>query len=177
MAVLSGVFLGERVSLIRWLAISVGFAGALVIVQPGSDAFRPAALWGIAAAICVAFNGASGEAPGGDRTGAGDLLLHHRRLCPHRARAGPGRSRHLADGRGNQPLAHRNRRTARRFRPLPHHLRLPQGEASFVVPFEYSSLLVAVVLGYLVFGDVPTIMVAIGMMLVALAGIILARRG
>lgn len=52
-----------------------------------------------------------------------------------------------------------------------------KGEASFVVPFEYSSLLVAVALGYLVFGDVPTVMVAIGMMLIAVAGIILARRG
>ena len=53
-AILSRVFLGERVSLVRWAAISVGFAGALVIVQPGSDAFRPAALWGIGAAISVA---------------------------------------------------------------------------------------------------------------------------
>ena len=52
-----------------------------------------------------------------------------------------------------------------------------KGEASLVVPFEYSSLLVAVVLGYLVFGDVPTVMAAAGMVLIAFAGILLARRG
>ena len=38
---LSVPMLGERVGPARWLAVLVGFAGMLVIVQPGSDTFKP----------------------------------------------------------------------------------------------------------------------------------------
>ena len=41
---LSGPLLGESVGWRRWLAICVGFAGILIIVRPGSEAFQPAAL-------------------------------------------------------------------------------------------------------------------------------------
>ena len=36
--------LGERVGLRRWIAVAVGFAGALVIIRPGSSFFDPWAL-------------------------------------------------------------------------------------------------------------------------------------
>ncbi len=38
---LSVPVLGERVGPARWLAVIVGFAGMLVIVRPGAEAFRP----------------------------------------------------------------------------------------------------------------------------------------
>ncbi|MEE4236261.1 MAG: DMT family transporter [Anderseniella sp.] len=38
---LSVPVLGERVGPARWAAVLVGFAGMLVIVQPGTDTFRP----------------------------------------------------------------------------------------------------------------------------------------
>ncbi|MDE0048072.1 MAG: DMT family transporter [bacterium] len=176
-AILSRIFLGERVSLSRWAAISVGFAGALVIIQPGSDAFRPAALWGIGAAISVAVTvllarrlGATEPAPvtafyttvAFALTGLVPVLVV------------PG-TWQMAGGINLWFIV-----LAGLLAGSAHFLIIfayRKGEASFVVPFEYSSLLVAVALGYLVFGDVPTVMVAIGMMLIALAGIILARRG
>ena len=37
---LSGPLLGERVDLGRWLAVSVGMAGALIVVQPGGAVFH-----------------------------------------------------------------------------------------------------------------------------------------
>jgi drug/metabolite transporter (DMT)-like permease len=43
-AALSGPVLGERVGWRRWTAIGLGFLGVLVILQPGSGVFRPAAL-------------------------------------------------------------------------------------------------------------------------------------
>ena len=48
---LSIPFLGETVGWRRWIAIFVGFLGILVIVQPGTDAFHPAVLWSLAAAL------------------------------------------------------------------------------------------------------------------------------
>ncbi|MBI1778117.1 MAG: DMT family transporter [Proteobacteria bacterium] len=46
--------LGERVGVSRWLAILAGFAGVMVAVQPGSDAFRWAALFPLLASAAWA---------------------------------------------------------------------------------------------------------------------------
>jgi drug/metabolite transporter (DMT)-like permease len=45
------VFLGETVGLRRWIAAAVGLCGVLIIVNPGSGAFQPAALLPLAAAL------------------------------------------------------------------------------------------------------------------------------
>ncbi len=176
-ASLSGIFLGERVTLIRWAAISLGFAGALVIVQPGSDAFRPAALWGIGAAISVAVTALLARRLG--MTEPASVTAFYTTIAF--ALAGlvpilivPG-TWQMAEGINLWFIV-----LAGLLAGSAHFLIIlayRKGEASFVVPFEYSSLVVAVVLGYLVFGDIPTVMVATGMTLIALAGIILARRG
>lgn len=47
---LSGPLLGERVGLARWLAVAAGFAGILVILQPGSGLFTPLAFLPLLAA-------------------------------------------------------------------------------------------------------------------------------
>ena len=41
----AALFMGEQVGWRRWSAILVGFAGVLLVVQPGGAAFRPEALW------------------------------------------------------------------------------------------------------------------------------------
>ncbi len=41
---LAGSMLGERVRVHRWLAIIAGFAGVLIMVRPGAGVFEPAAL-------------------------------------------------------------------------------------------------------------------------------------
>ncbi|MGE0668261.1 MAG: DMT family transporter [Sphingomonadales bacterium] len=48
--ILSIIFLKERVGKHRWLAIIVGFAGALVIIRPGGDSFHWASLFAIGGA-------------------------------------------------------------------------------------------------------------------------------
>lgn len=52
---LSVPMLGEQVGWRRWTAIAVGFLGVLVIVRPGTEAFHPAALLCLAAAVFSAF--------------------------------------------------------------------------------------------------------------------------
>jgi drug/metabolite transporter (DMT)-like permease len=51
---LSIPFLGEKVGIRRWAAAAVGFAGVMLVVQPGGDAFRLAALLPMGAALCWA---------------------------------------------------------------------------------------------------------------------------
>ena len=52
--VLSVPLLGERVGWRRWLAVSVGFIGTLIIIQPGSGVFSPFAMTALACALMFA---------------------------------------------------------------------------------------------------------------------------
>lgn len=52
---LAGPLLGEPVGLFRWTAVAVGFAGMLIVQQPGAAAFQWASLLPLAAATCYAF--------------------------------------------------------------------------------------------------------------------------
>ncbi|MHC0051907.1 DMT family transporter [Actibacterium sp. D379-3] len=56
-AALSGPVLGEKVGWRRWVAIGIGFAGVLIILEPGYHVFSPAALIPLAAALMFALYG------------------------------------------------------------------------------------------------------------------------
>lgn len=54
-AALSVPLLGERVGLQRWVAIVIGFGGAVVIIQPGADGLNIGALLAAGSAVFYAF--------------------------------------------------------------------------------------------------------------------------
>jgi drug/metabolite transporter (DMT)-like permease len=49
--VMAALFLGERIGSHRWLATAIGFAGALIILQPGFAEIGPGAVLALAAAF------------------------------------------------------------------------------------------------------------------------------
>ncbi|MEM7598264.1 MAG: DMT family transporter [Pseudomonadota bacterium] len=53
---LATLFLNEKVGMFRVLAIFLGLAGVLVIVQPGMGVFQPAAIFALLAAVFYAFS-------------------------------------------------------------------------------------------------------------------------
>ena len=56
-ALISALWLHEKLDLKKWLAICMGFAGVLVIIRPGSNGFHPAILLSIMNALLyAAFN-------------------------------------------------------------------------------------------------------------------------
>ncbi len=56
-AVMSAYLLRERLSLQRWAAIFAGFAGVMLVIRPGSQAFHPALLLSVINAVLyAAFN-------------------------------------------------------------------------------------------------------------------------
>ena len=54
MTVLASIFLDEAIGWRRWTAVSVGFAGVLIILRPGSGEFSFAAAAVLIAAFCYA---------------------------------------------------------------------------------------------------------------------------
>lgn len=51
--------LRERVGLVRWSAVAIGFVGVILILRPGSDAFTWALLLPVGASFLYAFSGVS----------------------------------------------------------------------------------------------------------------------
>ena len=52
--IFAALFLKERIGIWRILAVIVGFFGALLIIQPGSEAFRPVLIMPLLAGACYA---------------------------------------------------------------------------------------------------------------------------
>ncbi len=51
LTILGAVALGEKVGIRRWVAVVLGFVGALIIIRPGTDAVHPAVLFVVLAAF------------------------------------------------------------------------------------------------------------------------------
>lgn len=47
----AALILGEKVGWRRWLIVLTGFAGVMLIIQPGGDSFHPASLWALGAMV------------------------------------------------------------------------------------------------------------------------------
>lgn len=54
---LSGPILGERIGWRRWMSVAIGFAGVLVIINPGSGLFSITSIIPFTAAFCFALYG------------------------------------------------------------------------------------------------------------------------
>jgi drug/metabolite transporter (DMT)-like permease len=167
-ALVAAPLLGERMDRARWAAIAVGFVGVLIIVRPGTQGFHPALLLAILNAVLYAlFNLLTRQLAAHDSpettqfySSVGATLA----ITPFALvfwQAPPGALQWailaligIAGGLGHYLLA-----VAHRFAP-----------ASVLAPFLYQQIVWMVLLGYLVFGDVPDTAVVIGAAIVIASG-------
>jgi len=173
-ALLSAPLLGEKLDAKRWAAILVGFAGVLVIVRPGSEAFHPAMLLSLANAVLYAFfNMMTRKLAAYDPPETIQFLpavVASVVLAPFALAA--WESPHgwfewlllclmgVFGGTGHYLLA-----MAHRYAP-----------ASTLAPFLYQQILYMALFGYLVFGSVPDAAVWIGAAIVIASGLYLFSR-
>lgn len=168
---LAGLFLGERAGARRWAAILVGFAGALVIIQPGGGGFHPAMLLSVASVCCyAAYVLLTRRLAREDSTESQSLyapLIIAVAMLP----AG------IIAWRAVPDLLHWGLLLATgMFGGLGHwflvkaHERAP---AAVLAPFVYSQLLWMTLLGYLVFGDVPGRSTILGALVIVASGLYL----
>jgi drug/metabolite transporter (DMT)-like permease len=171
MAVLAALFLGERVRAARWCAIALGFAGVLLVVQPSARGFDG---WAV---VCL-----------------GATLCHSVRelLTRHIDRSVPSVGITLASAvavtamaavatvfGGWQPLSLRALALLAAAAALLATgyffivTSMRHGEMSTVAPFRYSALLVALLLGWAVWGHVPDALAWAGITLLLGTGLYL----
>ena len=169
---LAALFLGERVGLGRWGAALVGLAGVLIIVQPGSAAFRAASLIPLAGSIVGALSAITTRMVKDERPDAtlfysaivGFVVLSfpvalqwHTPTWQQVAVGGiVGFFATLASLM--QVFAYRN------------------AAASLLAPFSYTQLVWAGGLGYAVFGTVPGVAMLCGTAVIAASGLHTAWR-
>ncbi len=186
-AALSGWTLGEKVPLYRWIVIIVGFAGVLIMVRPGSEAFSLAALL----ALYSAFGYAAGQLMGrhlSSRVGT-EVIANWQNITYLGVGIIVGLAAPLFSG-----LQIEDKSMAFLLRPWawPDSQQLAlllvmgllsafasvafiqayrYAAANSVAPFEYSGLLWAVLNGILFFGDFPDAYTWIGAAIVITAGL------
>jgi drug/metabolite transporter (DMT)-like permease len=167
----AALFLGEKVGWRRWTAIGVGFLGVLLIVQPGTAAFEPASLFAVATVILLAIRDLSSRAvPAGiastqitawgffSAVPAGVLMLLAtgvRPVMPDSAEIVRFGAILIVGGIGYYSLVAAMR----------------TGDVSAVVPFRYTRLVFALVLGRWVFGERPDSLMLTGAALIVGTGL------
>jgi len=190
-ALLSALVLGERVGPRRVTAIAIGFCGTLLILKPGTAAFKWISLMPVAAGLCYAA-----------------MILTTRRLCHHEhpvtlaygvafgfvivGVSGIA----VATAFGTAELAVKWPYLLTGWRPLEGwvfglivvtsflnltaNISLARAyqtaESSWLAPFDYSYLIFATFWGYMIWGHTPDIWSFLGMFLIATAGCYVAWR-
>lgn len=180
---MSAAFLGEKVGWRRWLAIMVGFGGALIVIQPSFVLFGWTALLPVACAflysIYLFMNRAIGDA---------DSPLTMQTIAGFGGTIFMGVALFLGDSAGIADFApslpssvftlmllailgalsgYAHILVVRAFRMAP---------LSLLAPFQYFEIISATVLGYAIFGDFPTPSKWLGIAIIVASGLFIIWR-
>jgi drug/metabolite transporter (DMT)-like permease len=167
-AALSGPILGEKVGWRRWTAILVGFAGVLIILQPGFAVFSPWALLPLVSATMFAVYGLLTRYVA--RTDSASVSFFWTGVVGAIAMTPFG----LAEWTWMTPADWGWMAVLCCTAALSHWLLIKAfavAEASAIQPFAYLQLVWASGIGLLVFGETLRINVAIGAGIVVAAGV------
>ena len=190
--VFSVVFLGEQVGPRRWVAVLVGFLGVLIVQRPGTEAFQLASLLPVLAAtsyaglhmmtrfigktesaatmtvyiqltfivVCLLFWLIAGDGRFADQENASLAFLFRAWVWPEPGDWWLFLLIGFATGFGGFLISQAYR----------------VAEAAVVAPFEYLALPIAIVAGYLIFGEVPDTLTFAGIALILGAGLFIIWR-
>lgn len=166
----AALFLGERVGWRRWLAIATGFGGVLVIVRPGMDGFNIySVLMLISVAFCAVRDLATRQIPDHVPSLFVSALTSTVVTVTGALTVVPfgGWNPMSIDLVGILACAAVLVLFGYQF--IIKAMR--EGDISFIAPFRYTSLIWAIALGILVFGDMPDGVMMAGATLIVASGL------
>lgn len=166
----AALFLGEIVGWRRWMAIAVGFSGVMIIVRPGFEGFNAYSLLALLSVVMCAVRDIAtkripDEVPSllvtfATATG---VTIGGALLIPPLGGWTPmsGREAGLLAGAAVLVLIG--------YQSLIMAMRI--GDISFIAPFRYTALLWAILLGFLIFGELPGAAMVAGAAVVVASGL------
>jgi drug/metabolite transporter (DMT)-like permease len=173
-AALSGPILGEWVRWRRWTAIGVGFLGVLVVIRPGTGNIHPAAVLSLFAALCYALYAIATRIL--TRTDSNLTTLFYSNVVgalalipvlpfvwttPH------------------DPLIIGLMFAAGALGAFGHYLLIAAhrlAPAAVLSPFIYTEIVLVIILGFVVFGDLPNRWTLAGASIVIASGLYMLHR-
>jgi drug/metabolite transporter (DMT)-like permease len=165
----AALFLGEPMGWRRFTAIAVGFAGVMLIVRPGADGFNIYAFWALAAVACVTLRDLSTRRLSAAIPSIGVAVWAAGGVT---AFAGIGSLGEVWAPVGPREVALLLTAAALiNAAFLFGIMTMRIGEITFVAPFRYTSLLFALVLGAVLFDEMPDSAMLIGSAIVVGTGI------
>jgi len=165
----AALVLGETVGRRRYIAIAIGFAGVLGIVQPGSEGFTGYSLWALGAVGFMVVRDLTTRRLGREipsifvaLTTAVGITIVGGLVCAFRPwQPVPGPTLVLLGAAAFFLVVGY----------LFNVMTMRKGEIGFVSPFRYTILIWAIVLGIVVFGEVPNPMAFAGAAVVVMTGV------
>ncbi len=167
------VFLKELVALQRGLLILLGFTGVLLVVQPSSEGFNVYAWLAVLATLLHAMRDTLTRGIG---LHVPALLITLSTAVSVAVAAGGITLTQTWTTVDNLSLGLLF--GASLFLSMAYYLlivAMRSGEMSLVAPFRYSGLLFALLIGYVVWGDVPNLLGWAGIFLLAISGLLILR--
>jgi drug/metabolite transporter (DMT)-like permease len=171
---LSTRLLGEPVGPRRWAAVGVGFLGALIIVRPGHTDFDWHVLWVVASTVCSAFyqlfSRRYGQTERPDASATVATIVGTVAASPFMPFEWvmPASLWHVVLFVGMGVMAG----TGHYFLTIAYS----QAPAAVVSPFNYTQLIGAAVLGFLVFDESPDIWTWMGAAVIIASGLYIGYR-
>lgn len=163
-------FLKESVGARRWIALSVGFLGVLIITSPGAEAFQVGALFALASAVL--FGTVTTGVRGMTSTESAETLTLYQLLLLAVFYSLALPFAFMTPTWTDTPLFLANGAAAvlgQYWWTRALHL----APTAAVVPFQYLSLIWVMIIGFAVWGDVPTVSLLIGSAIVIGSGLFL----
>ena len=173
----AALFFGEKVGWRRWVAISVGLCGVLVILRPGADSFTALSI--LAVLGMLGFAGRDLATRAAPKTLSGPVLGVWGFWMIVIAGVGfsiwEGAELALPDGRAALALSGACAFGACGYASLTQAMRT--GDVSAVTPFRYSRLLFGIGFGVLVFGEALEPQMLAGSAIIVASGLYILARG
>jgi drug/metabolite transporter (DMT)-like permease len=173
MTSLSGPLLGERVGPRRWGAVIIGFVGVLIALRPGQHGIS----WGALLALIAALTYALGQLwlrPLSSKEHSHNIIFYAT-LFSGLATVVPAflewKTPSLTDW-----LLFLVQGSCGALGQLSMIRAFKVGEASMLAPLEYTALLWATILGYALWGHLPTIQVVVGAVIIIGSSLYIAHR-
>jgi drug/metabolite transporter (DMT)-like permease len=167
----AALFLGEQVGWRRWSAILVGFAGVLLIIRPGLEAFEPLSLFAVLGVIGLALRDLATRTVPRAISSMQLSTYAFATLMP----AGFGMLAFTGDSlRMLTPLEWLLMAAALGFGVLAYYAivaAMRMGDVAVITPFRYSRLVFALGFGMFFFGERPDFATLVGSALIVASGI------